>query len=376
MKRKLLRITTISDSLFGLLKGQLNFFNHYYDVVGVASGNKCLTSVALREGVRVIDVPMRREINLLFDVQSLIILVALFIKERPYIVHTNTPKASLLSMIAAWITRVPNRIYTVTGLRFETTTGTLRYVLMIMERITCWCATKVIPEGEGVKRTLLAEKITNKTLHVILNGNINGIDIEYFQRSRDVILSADIFMSNSFTYIFVGRLVKDKGINELIHAFVRLYQRYSGIRLLLVGSFDSKLDPLEENTYQLIHNHEAISFVGFQEDVRPCFAAADVLTFPSYREGFPNVVLQAGAMGLPAIVTDISGCNEIIKDGVNGKIIKPKDETLLYETMKWFYEHKDGEVLSMAKQARPMVVSRYEQNKVWEALLKEYQSLE
>ena len=109
-----------------------------------------------------------------------------------------------------------------------------------------------------------------------------------------------------------------KGINELIHAFVRLYQRYSGIRLLLVGSFDSKLDPLEENTYQLIHNHEAISFVGFQEDVRPCFAAADVLTFPSYREGFPNVVLQAGAMGLPAIVTDISGCNEIIEDGVNG----------------------------------------------------------
>ena len=321
MKRKLLRITTISDSLFGLLKGQLNFFNHYYDVVGVASGNKYLTSVALREGVRVIDVPMKREINLLFDIQSLIILIALFIKERPYICLTNTPKASLLSMIAAWITRVPNRIYTVTGLRFETTTGTLRYVLMIMERITCWCATKVIPEGEGVKRTLLAEKITNKTLHVILNGNINGIDIEYFQRSRGVILSADIFMSDSFTYIFVGRLVKDKGINELIHAFVRLYQRYSGIRLLLVGSFDSKLDPL-------------------------------------------------------AIVTDISGCNEIIEDGVNGKIIKPKDETLLYETMKWFYEHKDREVLSMAKQARPMVVSRYEQNKVWEALLKEYQSLE
>ena len=107
MKRKLLRITTISDSLFGLLKGQLNFFNHYYDVVGVASGNKYLTSVALREGVRVIDVPMKREINLLFDIQSLIILIALFIKERPYIVHTNTPKASLLSMIAAWITRVP-----------------------------------------------------------------------------------------------------------------------------------------------------------------------------------------------------------------------------------------------------------------------------
>ena len=105
------------------------------------------------------------------------------------------------------------------------------------------------------------------------------------------------------------------------------------------------------------------------------FAAADVLVFPSYREGFPNVVLQAGAMRLPAIVTDINGCNEIIQDGVNGKIIPPRDENALYEVMKWFYEHRNDEVKKMAEQARPMIVERYEQHKVWEALLAEYQLL-
>lgn len=375
-RRKLFRITTISLSLNTFLRGQLAFLNNYYEVVGIASGEAELQDVSKREGIRTINVPMYREINLWQDLQSFILLIAFFIKERPYIVHANTPKASLLSMVAAWITRVPHRIYTVTGLRFETATGRFRKLLIVMEKITCWCATKVIPEGEGVKKTLIREEITKKPLRVVLNGNINGVDTQYYDRTIHVnLLASEIREKNKFTFSFVGRLVRDKGINELISAFVRLYEENVDIRLILVGSFEKELDPVSPETEYQILNHSAISFVGFQQDVRPYLAASDTLVFPSYREGFPNVVLQAGAMGLPSIVTDINGCNEIIKEGENGVIVPSRNEDELYMAMKYFVEHKDEDIVEMAQKARAIIIERFEQHKVWEALLAEYKSL-
>lgn len=280
-------------------------------------------------------------------------------------------------MVAAWVTRVPYRIYTVTGLRFETAIGNFRKLLIAMEKITCWCATKVIPEGEGVKKALIREKITNRPLRVILNGNINGIDTQHYDRTTLVnLLASEIREKDKFTFCFVGRLVRDKGINELVFAFVRLYEQNVGVRLILVGPFEKELDPVLPETEWQILNHTAISFVGFQQDIRPYLAASDALAFPSYREGFPNVVLQAGAMGLPSIVTDINGCNEIIEDGVNGVIVPPRDEEALYNAMKYFVEHRDTDVRAMAERARPIIVDRFEQHKVWEALLAEYQLLE
>lgn len=376
MLKKLMRITTVSLSLDVLLKGQLAFFSHYFEVVGVASGRKELQRVSEREGSRAIHIPMSREISLVQDLRSLIMLIRLFIKERPFIVHANTPKASLLSMIAAWITRVPHRIYTVTGLRFETESGNLRKLLIAMEKITCWCATKVIPEGEGVKNALIKEKITKKPLKVVLHGNINGVDTQYYDRTVHVnLLASRIRENGKFTFCFVGRMVKDKGINELVSAFIKLYEEHSDIRLILVGPFERELDPVLPETEHRILNHPAILFAGFQQDIRPYLAASDALAFPSYREGFPNVVLQAGAMGLPSIVTDINGCNEIIEEGVNGVIIPPRHVEKLYEAMKYFVEHKNDEVSEMARKARPVIVERFEQHKVWEALLAEYQSL-
>lgn len=379
MNPKLIRLTTISVSLNNLLKGQLRFLSDYYEVVGVSSDFDTgrLKEISEREGVRCIDVHMCRKISLLNDVKSLWKLIRLFKRENPHIVHANTPKGSLLAMIAAWITRVPHRIYTVTGLRFETATGRFRRLLITMEKITCWCATKVIPEGRGVRNTLIANNITKKTLKVILNGNINGIDVKYYSRSKEVMQKANAIEEKGvFCFIFVGRMVKDKGINELVRAFSKLLVSYPNIRLQLVGDFERELDPLAQEVERIIEEENAIVTWGFQRDVRPFLAAADVLTFPSYREGFPNVVLQAGAMGLPSIVTDINGCNEIIQDGVNGKIIPPHDENALYEAMRWMYEHRNDEIKEMVQRTRPMIVERYEQQMVWKALLKEYQSLD
>lgn len=377
-KKKLFRITTISGSLATLLKGQLKFLNQEFEVVGIAKNTGELKEVEEKEKIRTINIPFERQICISKDIISLIELYKLFKKEHPYIVHANTPKASLLSMIAAWLTCVPIRIYTVTGLRFETTHGIFRFILKTMERITCFCATKVIPEGDGVKNTLYREHITSKPLQKILNGNINGIDTAYFSLNaihvnrREMRNSMNI-SDDDFVFIFVGRIVRDKGINELCEAIKRLSEKK--VKLILVGTFENKLDPISAENEKFINESNVIKFVGFQTDIRPFLAIADALVFPSYREGFPNVVMQAGAMGLPSIVTDINGCNEIIIQDKNGVIIPSHDNNALYKAMCIFIENRK-EVQKMADNARDLITSRYEQKDVWRALLAEYKSLE
>jgi glycosyltransferase involved in cell wall biosynthesis len=374
MKKKLLRITTSSVSIDLLLKGQLAFMNRYFEVVGVASDDGYLEKVARREGIRTVEVKMNREISLWADFGSLLTMVRVMRREKPFIVHVSTPKGSLIGLAAAWLCRVPHRLYTVTGLRFETATGSFRRLLIFMERLTCRFATRVIPEGEGVKKTLIREKITKKPLQKILNGNINGIDLQHFRLSEEVMEAAAAIRKEAFTFCFIGRLVRDKGINELVKAFDELYRINPAVCLLLVGPLEQELDPVEPEVLQMILHHSGISSVGFQDDVRPFLAASDALVFPSYREGFPNVVLQAGAMGLASIVTDINGSNEIILEGKNGVIIPPKNQQSLFEAMKYFAENKEL-VAGMAANARPLIESRFEQRMIWEAILKEYAGL-
>ena len=373
--QKLIRISTIPVSLETLLKGQLKMLSEHYEVVVVSSPGERMKVLEEREGVRTVSIPMERRISLVKDFMSLLRLIILFAKERPDMVHSITPKAGLLSMLAAWITRVPVRMHTFTGLVFPTATGKMQKLLIVMDRLTCFCATHINPEGEGVKRDLINYNITSKPLHVIANGNVNGIDLEYFDRTPEVMEKAYSYKKEgTFTFCFVGRMVKDKGINELVHSFLLLYQDDARVRLLLVGPFEKELDPVLPEVEEQILHHPGICFMGFQSDVRPFLAASDALVFPSYREGFPNVVIQAGAMGIPAIVTDINGCNEIVLPDRNGMIIPTKNEQALYEAMKYFAFHS-VEVEKMATNARPLIVSRYEQRMVWNALLAEYKSI-
>ena len=372
---KLIRTSTIPASLENLLKGQLKMLSKYYNVLAVSSPGDDMETIEEREGVRTIAIPMERRISLIKDFISLIRLIVLFAKERPDMVHSITPKAGLLSMLAAWITRVPVRMHTFTGLVFPTATGKMQKLLIAMDRLTCFCATHINPEGEGVKRDLVNYNITSKPLHIIANGNVNGIDLEYFDKTPEVVEKACSYQKEgTFTFCFVGRMVHDKGINELVHSFLRLYQKDERVRLLLVGPFEKELDPVLPEVEEHILHHPGICYMGYQNDVRPFLVASDALVFPSYREGFPNVGIQAGAMGLPAIVTDINGCNEIVLPDLNGVIIPSKDEQALYESMKYFASHP-VEVERMAANARPLIASRYEQRIVWNALLDEYKSI-
>ncbi len=390
-KKKLIRVTTTDLSLDSLLIGQLRFLNQYYEVVGLSSNTGLLEKVSEREGIRVIEVPMERSISLKQDWKCLWQLVKVFKKEKPYIVHTNTPKGSLLSMIAAKITRVPNRIYYVTGLRYQGATGLFRLILKTMERITCLCATKVIPEGNGVKKALLEDHITHKRMEIIHNGNINGKDTSYYSpeavnnelkdsgiafegSARDYHRKQIGLSPNDFAFIFIGRIVNDKGMHELAEAMKQLRSEHPECKVILVGPFESELDPLRPEDERFFKEDPNVIYVGRQKDVRSFLLASDALVFPSYREGFPNVVLEAGAMGLPSIVTNINGCNEVIKDGLNGRIIQPHNTNALYITMKYFLEHP-AETLRMAKNARTIIQEKYEQKDVWKAYLDMYNSL-
>ena len=376
MAVKIIRATTIPASLKAFCSGLPGELREELgaEVVAVSSPEKALVEYGSTEGVRTVGVPMERHISPLRDLRSLWGMIRVFRKERPDMVHSMTPKAGLISMMAAWVCRVPVRIHTFTGLVFPTSTGLKQKILMFTDGLTCACATHVIPEGEGVKADLTNYGITRKPLRVLGHGNVKGIDLERFDPTREEIREEALrirkelkLTPDDFVFLFIGRRVGDKGINELVEAFGRLQKEHPEVRLILVGPEEAELDPLKGETMAEIRSNDAISAVGRQSDVRPWYAVADAFVFPSYREGFPNCVIEAGAMGLPSIVTDINGSREIILDGENGVVIPSKDSGALYDAMRDFVEDDDRRG-RMAAKARELIASRFEQSYVRQCL--------
>ena len=370
---KIIRACTVAQSVgfFAPMIPELR--SRGYEVVSVSSDGPGLTMVN-ELGGKAISVEMQRHISPLKDLRSLWQMVRVFRRERPAMVHSMTPKAGLICMMAAWICRVPVRVHTFTGLVFPTATGLKQKILILTDRLTCACATHIVPEGEGVKADLTRFGITRKPLAVLGHGNIRGIDLDHFSTEAPGVVeeSAKIRRDGVFTFIFIGRLVGDKGINELVEAFSRLNTERTHTRLILVGPEERELDPLTPATLKSIGSNPAIEAVGSQSDVRPWLAASDALVFPSYREGFPNVVIEAGAMGLPSVVTDINGSREIIIEGRNGTIVPPRSADALYSAMLRFVDDR-AKLSEMAANARPLIASRYEQSYV-RRCLKEYYS--
>ena len=252
---------------------------------------------------------------------------------------------------------MPVRVHTFTGLVFPTATGLKRKILMATDWLTCACATHIIPEGEGVKNDLLNNGITQKPLKVLGYGNVRGVDLNFYSRRSEVMKLAAEIKKDVFTFVFVGRIVRDKGINELCQAMDKLSKSVQA-RLILVGSFEDNLDPISDDARDIIKRNPAIEFV----------------VFPSYREGFPNTVIEAGAMGLPSVVTDINGSREIIRQGENGVIVPSKDADALYEAMLDMVNDNASRD-RMADNAREMIASRFEQGFVRNCLYDFYDEL-
>ena len=384
--KKLIRITTVPISFKVLLKGQLRFMaSNGFDVKGVSSEGEELKEVRENEGIVMEAINMSRKITPFQDLKSLWEMWNFLRKEKPQIVHTHTPKAGIIGMLAARLAGVPHRLHTVAGLPLMEATGIKRKILNFVEKLTYSSATRVYPNSKGLYDFILQNHFTQSNkLKIIANGSSNGINTTFFSPAQvseieKVALREKLnIQSDDFVFVFVGRIVSDKGINELIKAFSQLQtaenNELTGIKLLLVGGLESDLDPLNPETLAEINQNKDIISAGFQQDVRPFFAISNVLAFPSYREGFPNVVMQAGAMGLPSIVSDINGCNEIIVEGENGLIIPPKNVEKLKEKMLTLA--KDKNLYTKLKgNSRRMIENRYEQSVVWNALLEEYEGL-
>ena len=367
MKRKLIRVAASPISLDLLLKGQLNYLSGFFAVLAVASPGAEHARIRRREGVETVELEIERSISLWKDLKSLWRLFLLFRRERPWGVHSVTPKAGLLSMAAAALARVPVRVHTFTGLIFPYREGAFKFLLKQMDRLTCLFATHVIPEGEGVRRQLLAGKITGKPLEILAHGNVNGIDPDYFRRSgwRQEMRKSLELPEKAVLFVFVGRITEDKGVRELLAAFsaLRAEAERAPVFLALVG--------WTEDCSGVDLDVPGVFRPGFQEDIRPWLEAADVFVLPSYREGFPNSLLQAGAMELPSIATDICGCNEIVKDGVNGLLVPARDEEALRQAMTALRDDPERR-RRMGVQAAEQVKSRFSCRIVWEALVHFY----
>ncbi len=374
-KIKIIRAVTVPQSL-GFVEAMLPYLVQKYEVQLLSSPGERLDSICEKYDIVGHQVEMYRRMSPFKDLKSLWQLIKVFQKEKPYMVHSMTPKAGLLCMLAAWITRVPRRVHTFTGLVWPTATGFSRKILMLTDWLTCTCATHVIPEGQGVLNDL-QQHITKKPMKVLGYGNVRGVDMTRFSKRQEVLEKAQkLVKEDIFTFVFVGRLVGDKGINELVEAFTQLYNKYINVRLFLVGKYESELDPLNNETIDRIKTLTAIQAVGPQygDDLLAYYAASDCFVFPSYREGFPNTVMEAGAMDLPCIVTDINGSRDIIENGKNGIIIPSKNVNALYDAMeRMMIREEETEIF--VKNARPMIESRFEQSFVRKCLYDFYDEI-
>lgn len=425
--KKLIRITTIPLSMDKLLGNQLTYVNQFFAVTAVAADRKELERVAAKYGVRHHHIEMTRTISPFNDAVAVWKLYHFLRKEKPTIIHSHTPKAGIVAMMAGWLAGVPHRFHTVAGLPLLECAGYKRRLLNHIEKLTYRLATQVYPNSFELQNIIIKAKFcVPEKMKVIGQGSSNGIDTDHFNPAQITVeekqnLRTELGLSpHDFVFIFVGRLVRDKGINELVTAFKNIKAKVSSydgkppltpttqhpssiiqhlspytqhrssshihhptpniqhpsphnLKLLLVGPLEHELDPLTPETLHQIATNPHIISVGFQEEVRPYFAISNALVFPSYREGFPNVVLQSLAMELPAIVTDINGCNEIITHQQNGLLVRVKDTKGLQLAME---ELLNNNTLYLnLKNVTRESIAPYEQQALWEALLEEYQGV-
>lgn len=372
-KKKIIRAVTVSLSCVFFEDVMRRLRSDGYEMVAVTSPGPELDKLK-DEGFHCIEVPMERHISLLKDMKSLWNMIKVFRKEKPYMVHSMTPKAGLVCMIAGWLTGVPVRVHMFTGLVWPTSTGMKRKILMTTDKILCACATHIIPEGKGVMDDLINGGITKKPMKVLGFGNVMGVDTKRFDATR----FADIEKPNDgvFRFVFVGRIVGDKGINELVEAFTQLHEKYENTKLTLIGRYETELDPVSELTRHRIDANPAVDACGpkYGDDLLKELVISDCHVMPSYREGFPNTPMEAGALGLPNIVTDINGSREIVVDGENGLIVPPRTVQPLYDAMERMIT--DNALREkMQKIARPMIESRFERKFVQDCLIEYYKEI-
>ena len=379
---KLLRITTAPISLNVLLPGQMKYMREQgFDVLMVSSDGPELANVLEREGCRHHIIPMTRKMSPFTDLRCLWLLYRLFRKEKPDIVHSHTPKAGLLAMLAAKMAGIKIRVHTIAGLRYVTTKGMSRRILIAMEKLTGMAATHVWPNSGSMKTFIEANRlVTPRKLEVIGWGSSNGVNLARYnpavlkQEKLNEVKALVKYDPSLFYFLSVGRLVHDKGMDELLLAFARVNAIHPQTRLILVGAFEDEVDPVSEKARELIKTHPAVIAAGWSNAVEYFMQFANVLVHPSHREGFPNVLMQAGAMGCPIICSSIDGNTDIVRHRETGLLFEVKNEEALLGQMQSAIK-EPAALKGMADQLLLQIQTHYDQRVVQSFLHEKYLQL-
>jgi glycosyltransferase involved in cell wall biosynthesis len=380
--RPRLVIAVNSSIAIGFLQGQLEYFqDRGFDATVLSPDRrKGEWEVARPEGVPIIEVPMEREIVPVRDLVSLWRLWRVMRALCPAVTNVGTPKAGLLGGLAAWLNRVPCRFYTLHGLRFETTKGLKRRLLIYAERLACRFAHRVICVSQSVREKAIASGLTSREQAVVFgSGSCNGVDASRFAATPKMMRRASELRrqlgipADAPVVIFVGRLTCDKGIPELMEAFLRLGNQFRDLRLLLVGCFEDE-DSLPVDTRRCLETHSRVIFAGPVQDTAPYYAIADVLVLPSHREGLPTVVLEAHAAGKPVVGALATGIVDLVVDGETGFLFPVGDVPALAEALARLISDR-ALARKMGHAGQERVKREFQQEQIWEALYREYLGL-
>ncbi len=379
-KPKLIRMTTAAVSMRIILRGQLRYMSDYFEVVGITTPDSLhFGQISNQEGIRLIPLKMERTISPIKDFLALWLLVSMFKREKPAIVHTHTPKAGLLGMLAARITGVPVRIHTVGGMPLFGLQGLKKQIVWFTEKITYACAHAVWPNSLGLRDWMEQTGLCLRNkMYVVAHGASNGVNTGFFdpihpdlKGIRQTLREKLQIPSQALVFSFVGRIAREKGMMELLEAYRQVKGKHQNVHIILVGLFENAHGGLSKEERIAIESEPGIHCLGRFDDVRPYLVMSDVFIFPSFREGFPNALLEAGAMGLPVIATNINGCNEIIRHGHNGILIPPQRVQELADAMDTMISDEPKRK-EMSANAREAIITHFENTVIWKSMHQAY----
>ena len=377
---RVVHVFTVPESL-AFVRGQAAFLRaRGYELTVVSSPGAALDAFGEREGVPVHAVSMPRRLSPFEDATSLARLLVLLRRLRPDIVHAHTPKGGLLGTIAATIARVPVRIYHMRGLPLVTAHGMQRAMLTATERTSCGLATQVISVSASLRDVAVEERLCARAkIAVLAGGSGNGVDCDRFDPMR---VGASVrrewrarlgIAADAPVIGFVGRLVRDKGVIELADAFRAVKERYPDAHLVVAGPFEER-DPVPQATRSELEHDPRVHLLGYLEDTPSLYATIDVLALPTYREGFPNVPLEAASMKVPVVTTRVPGCIDAVVDGVTGTLVPPRDAPALARALEAYLDDRSLRE-GHGRAARERVETSYRRERIWESLAGVYDEL-
>lgn len=374
---RLVHVMTVPQSL-GFLSGQVTFMRaRGFEIAAISSPGPELGEFGERENVPVHAVAMPRRITPRRDLAAVWTIYRHLRRIRPHVVHSHTPKGGLLGTLSAWLARVPVRIYHIRGLPLMTASGSRRALLRWTERVSCALATRVLCVSRSVARAAVEEGVCPAAkIDVLLSGSGNGVDAtgrfspDGVPGARSEVRRRLSIPADAVVVGFVGRLVRDKGVVELAGAWRTLRDREPMVHLLVVGDFEPQ-DPVPEDVRALLRRDPRVHLVGWQQDTPAYYAASDIVTLPSYREGLPNVPLEAAAMGLPVVATRVPGCIDAVVDGVTGSLVPARDAQALAAALQR-YACDPALRVAHGHAGRARVLREFSREAVWGALHGEY----